>query len=83
MACSDLWGMRQWKCKNGKKEVSIVALLAMKSLLVGTGRYLCKAYNYLDSRAYGYSRSAILLRLVVLRWEWNCFDLACVELYDL
>jgi hypothetical protein len=26
----------------------------MKSLLVGTGRYLCKVYNYHDSHAYGY-----------------------------
>jgi hypothetical protein len=31
---------------------------------MGTGRYLCKLYNYYDSRAYGYKRSGILFRLV-------------------
>jgi hypothetical protein len=35
----------------------------MKSLLVGTGRYLCKVYNYHDRRAYGYNRSGILFWL--------------------
>jgi hypothetical protein len=35
----------------------------MKSLLVGTGRYLCKVYNYHDSRACGYKRSGILFWL--------------------
>jgi hypothetical protein len=35
----------------------------MKSLLVGTGCYLCKMYNYHDSRACGYMRSRILSRL--------------------
>jgi hypothetical protein len=35
----------------------------MKSLLVGTGRYLCKVYNYHDSRAYGYKQSGILFWL--------------------
>jgi hypothetical protein len=35
----------------------------MKSLLVGIGRYLCKVYNYHDSRACGYKRSVILSRL--------------------
>jgi hypothetical protein len=35
----------------------------MKSLLVGTGHYLCKVYNYHDSRACGYKRSGILFRL--------------------
>jgi hypothetical protein len=38
MICSDLWAIHQRKCKNGMKEVSLVALLAMKSLLVGTWR---------------------------------------------
>jgi hypothetical protein len=35
----------------------------MKSLLVGIGRYLCKVYNYHDSRACGYNRSGILFWL--------------------
>jgi hypothetical protein len=61
--CSDLWAIHQRKCKNGKKEISIVTYLAMKSLLVGTGCYLCKVYNYHDSRAYGYNRSEILFLL--------------------
>jgi hypothetical protein len=30
---------------------------------MGTGRYLCKVYNYHDSRAYGNKRSEILSRL--------------------
>jgi hypothetical protein len=55
----------------------------MKSLLVGTGCYLCKVYNCHDSRAYGYKQSGILSRLVGLGWEWYCFGLACVDLYDL
>jgi hypothetical protein len=50
MACSDLWAIHQRKCKNGKKKVSLVA-------------YLCKVYNYHDSRACGYKRSGILFRL--------------------
>jgi hypothetical protein len=57
MACSDLWAIHQRKCKNDKKEVSIVTYLLMKSLLVGTGHYLCKVYN---SHAYGYKQSGIL-----------------------
>jgi hypothetical protein len=36
----------------------------MKSLLVGTWRYLCKVYNYLDSRACGYKWSRILPKIV-------------------
>jgi hypothetical protein len=36
----------------------------MKSLLVGTGRYLYKVYNYHDSQACSYKRSWILFRLV-------------------
>jgi hypothetical protein len=35
----------------------------MESLLVGTGCYLCKVYNYHDSRAYGYKRSGIFFWL--------------------
>jgi hypothetical protein len=35
----------------------------MKSLLVGTGHYLCKVYNYYDSHACGYKQSGILPRL--------------------
>jgi hypothetical protein len=35
----------------------------MKSLLVGIGCYLCKVYNYYDSRACGYKRSGILVWL--------------------
>jgi hypothetical protein len=63
IACSDLWTIHQRKCKNGKNEVPIVAQLAMKSLLVGTGHYLCKVYNYHNSRDCGYKRSGILFRL--------------------
>jgi hypothetical protein len=55
--------MHQRKCKNPKNEVYLVAWLVMKSLLVGTGRYLCKVYNYHDSRACDYKRSEILSRL--------------------
>jgi hypothetical protein len=36
----------------------------MESPLVGTGRYLCKVYNYQDSRAHGYKRFGILFQLV-------------------
>jgi hypothetical protein len=35
----------------------------MKSLLVGIRLYICKVYNYHDSRACGYKRSGILSRL--------------------
>jgi hypothetical protein len=35
----------------------------MKSLLIGTRHYLCKVYNYHDSRACGYKQSRILSRL--------------------
>jgi hypothetical protein len=58
--CSDLWAIHQWKCENGKKEVSLVARAEMKSLLVGIGRYLCKVYNYHDSRACSYKQFGIL-----------------------
>jgi hypothetical protein len=64
--------------KNGKNEVSLVARLAMKSLLMGTRRYLYKMYNYHDSQTYGYKRSGILPRIEVidLGVEWSGFGLA-------
>jgi hypothetical protein len=43
----------------------------MKSLCVGTGCYLCKVYNYYDSRACGYKRSGILPRIKGMVWEWD------------
>jgi hypothetical protein len=54
----------------------------MKSLLVGTGHYLCKVYNYHDSRACGYKRSGILFCLdglvgdgmVLLQSFWKLCD---------
>jgi hypothetical protein len=42
----------------------------MKSLLVGTGRCLCKLYNYYDSRACGYRWSLILFHLDGLGMKW-------------
>jgi hypothetical protein len=52
----------------------------MKSLLLGTGHYLCKVYNYHDSRACGYKRSEILPRIegIGLGVEWSGFWLSCV-----
>jgi hypothetical protein len=55
--------MHQRKCRNGKKEVSVVTRPVMKSLLMGIGHYLCRVYNYHNSRAYGYKWSWILLWL--------------------
>jgi hypothetical protein len=54
----------------------------MKSLLVGTGRYLCKVYNYHDSPACGYKRSGILFLIDGLngngvelaKFLWNLCD---------
>jgi hypothetical protein len=43
----------------------------MKSLLMGTRRYLYKVYNYHDSRACGYKRSGILFWLDGFGWEWG------------
>jgi hypothetical protein len=43
----------------------------MKSLRVGTGRYLCKVYNYHDSRACGYKWFGILPRIEGMVWEWD------------
>jgi hypothetical protein len=55
----DVWlclaSMAWWRFSTRRK--------VMKSLLVGTGRYLCKVYNYHDSRACSYKRSGILSRL--------------------
>jgi hypothetical protein len=50
----------------------------LKSLLVGTGRYLCKVYNYHDSRACGYKRSEMLPRIegIGLGVKWSEFFLA-------
>jgi hypothetical protein len=49
----------------------------MKSLLVGTGRYLCKVYNYHDSLACGYKQSGIVV------WDgWNDFGVNHVDWCD-
>jgi hypothetical protein len=45
---------------------------------MGTGRYLCKVYNYHESRACGYKQSGILSRLDGLHVEWFGFGLSCV-----
>jgi hypothetical protein len=47
----------------------------MKSLPVGTGRYLCKVYNYHDSRACGYKWYGILpiIEGIGLGVEWSDF----------
>jgi hypothetical protein len=44
----------------------------MKSIRVGTGRYLCKVYNYHDSKACDYKRPVILPRIegMVREWFW-------------
>jgi hypothetical protein len=52
----------------------------MKSLLIGTGCYLCKVHNYHDNWACGYKRSGILFWLDGLGMEW-CgygFWISCV-----
>jgi hypothetical protein len=54
----------------------------MKSLLIGTGRYLCKVYNYHDSRVCGYKRSGILFgldsldgnQMVLIKSLWKLYD---------
>jgi hypothetical protein len=69
MTCSDLSAIHQRKCKNGKKEVFLVACAAMKSLHVDTGHYLYKVYNNHDSQACGYKRSGILPRIEGMVWE--------------
>jgi hypothetical protein len=47
----------------------------MKSLLVGTGSYLFKMYNYHDSRACSYKWTRILSRVDGLGVEWFGFGL--------
>jgi hypothetical protein len=47
----------------------------MKSLLIGTGRYVCKVYNYHDSQACGYTRSGVLPRIDGMVWEWFCYGM--------
>jgi hypothetical protein len=82
MTCSDLWAIQQRKYKNGKNDVSLVARPAMKSLHIGIGRYLCKVYNYHDSRACGYKGSMILPRIEGMVWlgmGWDGFGLVFVE----
>jgi hypothetical protein len=68
------------KCKNGKKEVFLVVGAVMKSLFVGIGRYLCKVYNYHNSRACSYKRSEILPRIegmkLGMKWFGYGFGLA-------
>jgi hypothetical protein len=76
MTCSDLWVIHQRKCKNGENEVSPVAWPAMKLLLIGAGHYLCKVYNYHDSRACGYKRFEILPRIEGMVCVWFGFGLA-------
>jgi hypothetical protein len=51
----------------------------MKSVLVSTGYYLCKVYNYHDSQACIYKRSGILPRIEGMVWFW----FSCVKLCDL
>jgi hypothetical protein len=43
---------------------------------MGIGRYLCKVYNYHDSRACGYKQYEILSRLDGIVWVWNGLVLA-------
>jgi hypothetical protein len=50
-----LASMATWRFSSRRK--------VMKSLLMGTGHYLCKVYNYHDTRACGYKQSGILSRL--------------------
>jgi hypothetical protein len=70
MTCSDLCAVHQRKYKKMVKAGFLIAWLAMKSLLVGTWRYLCNVYNYHDSRACSFKRSGILSRLDGLDVEW-------------
>jgi hypothetical protein len=80
---SDLWAAHQRKCKEWQKGGFFSHRWVMKSLLVGTGRYLCKVYNNLDSRACGYKRSRILPRIEGMVWEWNSFVVLCDPLCPL
>jgi hypothetical protein len=55
----------------------------MKSLPMGLGRYLCKVYNYHDSRAYGYKRSGNLFWLDGMVWDgWNGFGVDHMDWCD-
>jgi hypothetical protein len=47
----------------------------MKSPCMGAGHYLCKVYNYHDSRACGYMWFGILPRIdgIGLGVEWSGF----------
>jgi hypothetical protein len=55
----------------------------MKSLFIGTWRYLYKVYNYHGSRACGYKRSVICPRIEGMVWEWNSFVVLCDPLCPL
>jgi hypothetical protein len=67
--------IHQRKCKEWQKGGPLVTQPSMKSLCVGTGRYLCKVYNYHDSEACGYKWYGILPRIegMVMVWSWNGF----------
>jgi hypothetical protein len=55
----------------------------MKSLLMGTGHYLCKVYNYDDSRACSYKWFGILFSLDGMVWDgWNGFGVDHVDWCD-
>jgi hypothetical protein len=55
----------------------------MKLPLVGTGRYLCKVYNYHDSRTYGYKQYGIFFWLDGMVWDgWNDFGIDHVDWCD-
>jgi hypothetical protein len=49
----------------------------MKSVLVGTGHYICKVYNNHDSQACGYKRYGILSRLDGLGVELFGYGFGC------
>jgi hypothetical protein len=50
----------------------------MKSVLVGTGRYLYKLYNYHDSRACDYKWYGILPRIEHMVLGMVCLDMVLV-----
>jgi hypothetical protein len=55
----------------------------MKSLRVVQGANLCNAYNYHDSRGYGYKRFVILFWLDGVVWDgWNSFGVDHVDWCD-
>jgi hypothetical protein len=50
---------------------------------MGIEHYLCKVYNYHDSRAYGCKRYGILFWLDGVMWDgWNGFDIDYVDWCD-